>query len=164
MAGKKTATGFAEQLRAAIDGSGLSRYEICKRTGIHQSHLSRFMAGTAGLGSDKLQLLFSCLGLVVTAKGGEHTTKMARGKKVKTPVDEWYEEHAPDATAAELETANAMFVSALAGSVTAQQALLKMLGPERWVEALALRQRSPATDAPEAADTLPVGKFRLVGG
>lgn len=34
-----------EQLRKAIEKSPLSRYAICKATGIDQSRMSKFMAG-----------------------------------------------------------------------------------------------------------------------
>ena len=40
---------LSDQIRAAVDASGLSRYAICKATGIHQPAMSRFMARKSGL-------------------------------------------------------------------------------------------------------------------
>ncbi|MFZ2490739.1 MAG: helix-turn-helix transcriptional regulator [Thermoanaerobaculia bacterium] len=56
---------LAEQLRAAIEASELSRYEIAKRTGLSQAALSRFMAG-ASLYVETLEKIAGALGIEVT--------------------------------------------------------------------------------------------------
>ncbi len=55
-----------EQLQQAITDSGLSRYAICKATGIAQSVMSRFMAGTQGLTLDSADKLAQFLGYELT--------------------------------------------------------------------------------------------------
>jgi len=54
---------MADQLRAAVQGSGLSVYEIAKRTGIPQPVLQRFVSGVRDNirldTADKLAALFS---------------------------------------------------------------------------------------------------------
>ena len=56
-------------IRAAIKGSGLSRYEIAKRAGIEESTLSRFMNAKASLSLDTIELLAPVLGLRIVANG-----------------------------------------------------------------------------------------------
>ena len=63
---KKRREKLSDQLRRAIDGSGLSRYEISKRTGIAQATLSRFMAGIGGLSTDGLDKIADCLVINLT--------------------------------------------------------------------------------------------------
>jgi transcriptional regulator with XRE-family HTH domain len=60
---------FTDQIRRAVDGSGLSRYAICKRIGVDQAVMSRFMSGKGGLSLGVLDRLAELLGLVVVAKG-----------------------------------------------------------------------------------------------
>jgi hypothetical protein len=67
---------LSEQIRAAVDSSGLSRYRICKLLKIAQSTFSRFMAG-GGLGMDNLDGLADLLGLKIIV------TKKAIGKSEK---------------------------------------------------------------------------------
>jgi len=57
----------SDQLREIIERSGLSRYEIARRTGIHQSQLCRFASGERGLSMAGLDALGKLLGLKVTA-------------------------------------------------------------------------------------------------
>jgi transcriptional regulator with XRE-family HTH domain len=45
----KKRTKLDDQVRALINASGLSRYEIANECGMTQSALSRFMAGKVGL-------------------------------------------------------------------------------------------------------------------
>ncbi len=56
------------QVRAAVDASGLSRYAICKATGINQAAMSRFMTGKGGLSMAALDRLAKCIGLEVKLK------------------------------------------------------------------------------------------------
>ena len=61
---------LTDQLRAAIDASGMSRYRVAKEIGLDQSTLSRFMSGKAGLALDTVDKLgdFLALNLVMTKK------------------------------------------------------------------------------------------------
>ena len=66
---------LTDQLREAIDASGLSRYAVCKAIGVDQSTISRFMAGKAGLALDTVDKLGELLGLKLVA-----TKKPAKDK------------------------------------------------------------------------------------
>jgi len=57
---------ISDQLRAAIDASGLSRYRICKELGIDQATMSRFMSGERGLTLKVIDRLGEFLGLTLT--------------------------------------------------------------------------------------------------
>ncbi len=57
-----------DQVRSIIRDSGESRYSIAKATGISQSQLSSFMAGTKGLGSDAMDTLLLHLGFEIQLK------------------------------------------------------------------------------------------------
>jgi transcriptional regulator with XRE-family HTH domain len=57
---------FSDQLRRAVDASGLSRYRIAKLLGVSESLLSRFMAGK-WLGQESLDALAALLDLHVAA-------------------------------------------------------------------------------------------------
>ena len=57
----------SDQIRKAIDASGMTRYQISKATGIAQSTLSRFMAGHA-MSTDVLDALAPVLGLSIVVK------------------------------------------------------------------------------------------------
>jgi plasmid maintenance system antidote protein VapI len=61
---------LSDQLRQAIDASGMSRYEVCKALKVDQGLMSRFMAGKSGLSIetiDKLGALFD-LQLITSKK------------------------------------------------------------------------------------------------
>jgi transcriptional regulator with XRE-family HTH domain len=59
---------FSDQLRRAVDASGLSRYRIAKLLDVSESLLSRFMAGR-WLGQQTLDALAALLDLhVATGK------------------------------------------------------------------------------------------------
>ena len=60
---RRTPKTLSEQLRATIDASEMSRYAICKVTGIHPSAMSRFMAGRVGLTLAHIEALCALLGL-----------------------------------------------------------------------------------------------------
>ena len=60
---------FSDQLRQAVDQSGLSRYEICKRAGLDQSVMHRFMHGTSGLSVATIDAICETLGLRLVAEG-----------------------------------------------------------------------------------------------
>jgi hypothetical protein len=57
---------LSDQVRRAVDASGMSRYRICKTLGIAESTMSRFMAGHGGLGMAYLDDLADLLDLNIT--------------------------------------------------------------------------------------------------
>ena len=66
--GKKRAT-LGDEIRQAVNASGMSRYAICKVTGIDQASFSRFMAGKVGLTLANLAAVADVLDLhIVTGK------------------------------------------------------------------------------------------------
>ena len=58
---------LSDQIRDAIDRSGMSRYRICQLIGLDKSVMSRFMAGRCGLSVDTLDRLGELLDLRVEA-------------------------------------------------------------------------------------------------
>lgn len=56
---------LTNQLRAAIDQSGLTRYRISKETGISEPSLSKFYLGQRGLSMDALNALAECLQITI---------------------------------------------------------------------------------------------------
>lgn len=71
--GKRRAR-LTDQLRRAIDGSGMSRYRVCKVVGMSEATMSRFMSGKGGLSMDMLDRLGEALNLKLVAgveAGGE---------------------------------------------------------------------------------------------
>jgi transcriptional regulator with XRE-family HTH domain len=88
MSKSKTKPTMTEVLKAAIEGSGISRYRIAQDTGILETSLSRFMRGETSLRLDKADELAAYLGLrLVTdpdAKPPEPTPEnLARPKLAK---------------------------------------------------------------------------------
>jgi hypothetical protein len=63
---KKQPKKLTDQLRQAIDGSGLTRYEIAKQTGIDESALAKFYNGHRGLSMEALNALGEFLQLQIT--------------------------------------------------------------------------------------------------
>src|SRR5688572_2759164 len=59
---------LTEQLRTAIEQSGLTRYELAKRSGVSQSMLSRFVNGQGSLALDSIEKLAPFLGIEITTK------------------------------------------------------------------------------------------------
>ena len=53
---------ICDKLKQAIEKSPKSRYRLSKETGIEQSQLSRFMAGTRILGIESIEKLAKALG------------------------------------------------------------------------------------------------------
>ncbi len=58
---------LSDQVRRAVDASGLSRYRIAKELGVAESTMSRFMAGKGGLSLANLDGLADLLGLDLAA-------------------------------------------------------------------------------------------------
>jgi plasmid maintenance system antidote protein VapI len=59
---------LSDQIRDAVDASGVSRYAICKAIGFDQGAMSRFMAGKGGLSTEMLDRLAELLGLNVAMR------------------------------------------------------------------------------------------------
>ena len=57
---------LTDQLRRAIDDSGLTRYRIAKETGISESTLAQFYNGRRGLSMEALNALGEFLHLKIT--------------------------------------------------------------------------------------------------
>jgi transcriptional regulator with XRE-family HTH domain len=58
---------LSDQVRRAVDASGLSRYRIAKDIGVAESTVSRFMAGKGGLSLANLDAMADLLGLDIAA-------------------------------------------------------------------------------------------------
>jgi transcriptional regulator with XRE-family HTH domain len=65
----KNRSKVSDQIRAAIETSGVSRYGIAMATGIDQATLSRFMGGTGGMTVETLDKLAEYLGLRIVFDG-----------------------------------------------------------------------------------------------
>ena len=59
---------ITEKIRSTIEKSGLSRYEIAKRSGVDAAVLSRFMSGKGSLKLESIEKLAPVLGLQLIAK------------------------------------------------------------------------------------------------
>jgi ribosome-binding protein aMBF1 (putative translation factor) len=60
---------LSDQLRAAIDASGMSRYAVAKAISLDQSTMSRFMSGKSGLAVETIDKLGRLLGLKLVTTG-----------------------------------------------------------------------------------------------
>jgi hypothetical protein len=65
MAKKRDPVLLTDQLRQAIDESGLTRYRISKETGISEATLSKFYLGQRGLSMEAMNALGQCLKLTI---------------------------------------------------------------------------------------------------
>jgi transcriptional regulator with XRE-family HTH domain len=54
---------LSDQVRQAVDASGLSRYRICKHLDLTESTMSRFMSGEGGISMAMLDKLADLLNL-----------------------------------------------------------------------------------------------------
>lgn len=63
---KRQTKPLTDQLRDAIDDSGLTRYQIAKATGIDESALAKFYNGHRGLSMKALDALGEYLELAIT--------------------------------------------------------------------------------------------------
>jgi DNA transposition AAA+ family ATPase len=75
---KQRTNQLTDQLRQAIDDSGLTRYQIAQQTGIDQSALAKFYNGSRGLSMQGLNALGECLQLSI--KMGRKPAKQQKGK------------------------------------------------------------------------------------
>ncbi len=60
---------LSDQIRLAVRESGLSRYAICKTSGVDQAVLSRFMSGKSGITTTTLDALARVLNLDIVVRG-----------------------------------------------------------------------------------------------
>ncbi len=58
---------LSEQIRQAVEASGLSQYRISKELCVAESTISRFMSGKGGLSMEYLDALADLLELNITA-------------------------------------------------------------------------------------------------
>ena len=75
--GPVTVAKVLDEIRRAIEQSGVSRYRISQETGIDQGQLSKLMAGEAGLSIASLERLadYLDLELVIRPKSGRKRSK-----------------------------------------------------------------------------------------
>ncbi len=59
---------LAEQLRAAFEASGMSRFELCKRSGVSYSVVHRFIGGERDIRMETASRLADVLGVELRAK------------------------------------------------------------------------------------------------
>jgi plasmid maintenance system antidote protein VapI len=77
---RRATVALSQQLRDAIDASGMSRYRICKEIGLAESTMSRFMAGRRGLALTTVDRLGEVLGLRLVADGSPQAKQRDRGR------------------------------------------------------------------------------------
>jgi transcriptional regulator with XRE-family HTH domain len=79
----KKRSSLGDEIRAAVNSSGMSRNQICKAGGIDPAIMSRFMAGTVGMQLSRLEAVADVLDLhiiVGTAKTTDGKSKQAKRK------------------------------------------------------------------------------------
>ena len=69
---------LSDELRQAIERSGLSRYSIWQQTGIDQGSLSKFMDGERGLGLESIDKLADLLGLHICTADAKQSRPKGR--------------------------------------------------------------------------------------
>ena len=73
---KKQVKQFSDEIRAAVENCGMTRYRIAKQTDIDAAVLCRFVQGQVGLSMDTLDKLADCIGLhITTIKPKPRSTK-----------------------------------------------------------------------------------------
>ena len=72
---------LSDQIRQAVNASGMSRYRIAKELGIAESTLSRFMSRKGGLSMDNLDALSELLGLNLAKK--KQAAERTKGQATK---------------------------------------------------------------------------------
>ncbi len=65
---KRRSKKLTDQIRQAIDDSGLTRYQIAKETGIDESALAKFYNGHRGLSMEALNALGEYLELTIVSR------------------------------------------------------------------------------------------------
>ena len=74
---KKRTKRFSDEIRAAVESCGVTRYRISKLTDIDAAVLCRFVQGQVGLSMDSLDKLAECIGLHVVSK---QKTRVKKGR------------------------------------------------------------------------------------
>jgi hypothetical protein len=69
---------LSDELREAVERSGLSRYSIWQQTGIDQGTLCKFMAGDRGLSIESIDKLADLLGLHICTEDAEPSRPKGR--------------------------------------------------------------------------------------
>lgn len=75
---KKQRQSLSDELRQAVERSGVSRYSIWQQTGIDQGSLSKFMDGERGLGMESIDKLADLLGLHICTKAAKQSRPKGR--------------------------------------------------------------------------------------
>ena len=75
---RKNRATLSDQIRQAVEQSGLTRYRISKETGLDEGSLSKFVAGKVGLSLANLDKLADVLGLDIVARQDDQTPKKGR--------------------------------------------------------------------------------------
>jgi hypothetical protein len=75
---KKQRLSLSDELRQAVERSGLSRYSIWQQTGIDQGSLSKFMDGERGLGMESIDKIADLLGLHICTADAERSRPKGR--------------------------------------------------------------------------------------
>ena len=73
---------LSDQVRRAVDDSGLSRYRICLEIGLDQSTFSFFMHDKGGLAIATLDRLADLLGLDISVRAKGKARRTTRKAKV----------------------------------------------------------------------------------
>jgi len=72
---------LSEELRRAVDASGLSRERICRRTGIDRAAMSRFIYGQQAIGPDRADKLAHLLKLDIVGAASRRVLRRRIGKR-----------------------------------------------------------------------------------
>lgn len=62
---------LSDEIRDAVNASGMSRYAIAKALGVAESTMSRFANGKGGLSMEYIDRLADLLGLHIVARKGK---------------------------------------------------------------------------------------------
>ena len=75
---KKQTKRLSDEIRAAVENCGMTRYRIAKLTAIDAAVLCRFVQGQVGLSMDTLDKLAECIGLHVFSRAKAQAQKGSR--------------------------------------------------------------------------------------
>ena len=74
----------SDVVRRAVNAAGVTRYRLCKASGVDKGTMSRFMAGKGGLPIESLDALAPVLGLRIVVDGPVNVPPPKRpGRKPK---------------------------------------------------------------------------------